>query len=66
MTKLLIALHGPTGFCAIGLMLVQFITGPRWLKWRQRLKVHRIIGFIAVGVGMLHAFIGIYLKYFLR
>jgi hypothetical protein len=47
-------------------MLAQFITGPRWLKWRQRLKLHRITGFITVGVGMVHALIGIYLKYFLR
>lgn len=66
MIKLLISLHVPTGLCAAGLMLAQFITGPRWLKWRQRLKLHRITGFITVGVGMVHALIGIYLKYFLR
>ena len=66
MTKLLIALHVPSGFCAIGLILIQFVTGPRWLKWRQRLKLHRINGFIAVGVGLFHALIGVYLRYFLR
>ncbi len=66
MTKLLIWLQVPTGFCAVGLMLIQFITGPRWLKWRQRLKIHRLNGFITVGFGMLHGLIGVYLKYFLR
>jgi hypothetical protein len=64
--KLLVALHGPLGLCAIGLMLILFITGPRWIKWRQRFKFHRIIGFIAFGVAMLHAVIGVYFKYFMH
>jgi hypothetical protein len=64
--KLLIALHRPTGLIAIGLMVILFITGPRWLKWRLRFKFHRIIGFTAFGVGMVHALIGIYFRYFMH
>ncbi len=66
MNHVLIWMHKPVGFVAIGFVLVQLITGPRWIKWRPRIKVHRVTGFITVGFASLHASIGIYLNYFLR
>ena len=65
MNHILIKLHIPTGFIALAFVLLQLLTGPRWIKWKQRIRVHRVTGVIAISVAMIHALIGVYLRYFL-
>jgi len=55
----------PAGLATLGFVLIQLVTGPRWIKWKQRIRVHRVTGFIAIGCGVLHGAIGIYLRFFL-
>ena len=66
MDHFLLLIHKPAGFTAFGFVLVQLVTGPRWLKWKLRLKVHRVTGIITVCVAAVHALIGIYFNYFMR
>jgi hypothetical protein len=55
----------PAGLVTLGFILVQLVTGPRWIKGKLRLTIHRVSGFVAIGTGVIHGAIGIYLRFFL-
>jgi len=63
MIKLAYSLAFPTGLALIGAMLGAVLTGPRWLKFRARFKVHRVFAIAAAVIALFHAVITIYVKF---
>jgi DMSO/TMAO reductase YedYZ heme-binding membrane subunit len=64
--KLLYLSEFPTGLVIAGLMILTFLTGPRWFaKWKLRFKVHRVLGIMTFSVALLHGIITVIVRYFL-
>jgi hypothetical protein len=55
-----------SGLAIAALMIVSVITGPRWLKFKARFKLHRIIGWIVGSLALLHLIDTLYIKFFMN